>query len=157
MGWLILGGLLLLVGLYNSLWSMWGLTFEKEDPWNDRRLYVVIARALATAFGALLVSFNFPDIMHGVSSPGWLIGGVLLFVCCGFAWWWKQFDPLLYSKNGEEYDTDYGFGFFFCRFIGMIVAIICISVGIGTGVPDWEPVNPAETPPAVEEPVQEEQ
>lgn len=139
----ILFGLLFLwVGYSNQLWSVFGMIFEKEDKWSDFRLGITIVRFILLVIGALILLFSVPNIMHGVSNPGWTIIGGLFFTVCQLPWFWGQFDPLVYRYDDKnKVDENWAGAFVIVRTIGSIIGIASLGIGIGTGCPSWEVVT----------------
>ncbi len=142
MGWLIFGALILAAALNPFLWSLFKINDDGDNNW------LAVIRAIMTGIGVIFVAFNFPDIIKGVSNPGWFVGGILVLVFSVGTYFWKQLAPLWEMSDGKV-DDDYFLPWHIVRAIALAVAILMISIGVGTGKPGWEPgyIEPAK--PAV--------
>lgn len=141
MGWLIFGTLCLVAGLYTPLWRLFGFSYEKDSTWTDGRVTTTVIRMILTILGAVAVSINFPDIIHGVSSPGWVILGLILLGVCVLPYYFGQFKLLWEDADGELRCEDCLAVFTLIRTIGVVIGSLALAIGIGTGVPHWGEVK----------------
>ncbi len=141
MGWLIFGALCLVAGLYTPIWRLLGFSYEKDSTWTDGRVTTTVIRLILTAIGAVAVSMNFPDIIKGVSSPGWVILGLILLLTCVLPHYFGQFKLLWQDTKGELRCEDCLAVFTVIRTIGMVLGALALAIGIGTGVPHWGEVG----------------
>lgn len=131
--WLILGGILLYFGLANSIWG-------KIVPEGNKLIHLGIRGALTLA-GGFMIASSFPAVFTGFAYPGWGVIGLLFLAICQTNYFWGQFKAL------AEQDKSYRETEFWLRSIFSLVGVICLGIGVGTGIPGgWDHPDPSKQP-----------
>lgn len=132
--WMIFGILLAYLGMSNRFWSLFGITYKSGDEWTDGRIGYTAGRIILAVAGGIIAAAEFPFYAEAVSNPGWTTMGVLLVGTCLTPYLWKQMMP-------TDPDDDWLGIMAFVRVVGMLLGILCLGIGIGTGAPSWLPVS----------------
>lgn len=127
----MLGIALLWIGLGTRFWELVGWAPEKDEL-QGRTTIRSWTKLFASLVGLILFVYAFPGITPvGLSAPGWFAAGVVLLVpgLLDFPWKQEMFKSLM------DYDVDYTFGYTVVRTVAVILAVLCIGIGVGDGDP----------------------
>lgn len=158
MGWLAFGLALLALGLHSKVWEIIGWKLNRDGDLEDGgNILRLVIRIVLTAFGIIIVSASLPGV-SGLSHPGVFF---LSLVCLYVGFSDKLYDQTVFrglidyytGAEGRDKKADPLVFFTSMKIISMVLGVIFLAVGVGTGNPDWkvEPCPICDDCPVVEQ------
>ena len=134
MGWLAFGLMLLALGLYSKVyeWIGWGPDADGDEN-SESVVGRIVVRCILTILGVIITAVAVPDV-DGFSHPGLVVGGAIaLYVALSKKIYETGPFQMLFEK-----DKDSAYFFTGVKLVALIIAILGLGTGIGTGNPDWQ-------------------